>query len=180
MYTIILSILLFSCGNSNSDQTETFISKNQTFETGDFSFEYPENWRKAGLMEELTAHVEEAYTPDEFRDGILYMSTNFSVHQEIIKEKSLKKSGDEYEEKILNNSYFKNGKIESRKNVEFAGIEALEFFGTAKAQKWNVQWKIIILHHNGNYFEISTMSEQKRFEDMKTITEPIFDSFEFK
>ncbi|NOQ71712.1 MAG: hypothetical protein GQ574_06920 [Crocinitomix sp.] len=180
MHILILSLLLFSCGSPNSNQTEEVHSKNQTFETVNFAFQYPNNWREGALMEGLTAHVEESDTPDEFRDGILYLSTNFSVFKEISNEKSLDKTGDKYEEKILNSLVFSNGKIESREKIKFAGTDALEFFGSAQLQKWNVRWKIVILHYNGNYFEISTMSEVKRFEDMKTTIDPIFESFEFK
>jgi hypothetical protein len=180
MYTLIFSLFLLGFGSSNTDRNLQVIEEQQSFDTPSFIFKYPNNWRKAGLIENLKAHIEESYTPDKFRNGSVYLSTNFAIMQKIKSAKSLKEAGDQYELSIVNSPVLSNGTLESRKKRKFAGVQALEFIGTAQMQRWQVKWKIVILHYEGSYFEISTMSEEKRYINMQTVTEPIFNSFQFK
>jgi len=144
----------------------------KTLEKDAISFEYPINW----LVRDFPGYYILVSEPPKEQMSVM---TTFDV---AIDEtfKTVKKFCLDYEEKMTNNSDFKDFKIKSKDEIDFKGYEAIEYHCTATVQYLPIEWRAIVFMKNGKIYKLSTTSMIGQFYLLSEKTNKIFESFEIK
>lgn len=84
-----------------------------------------------------------------------------------------------YEKKMKKSEFFKEFKINSKKNIEYKGLNAIEYNCTANVQYLPIEWKSIIFQKEGKIYKLTTTSTIGKSYLLKDKTDMIFESFTF-
>lgn len=146
--------------------------KTKTLEKDNVKIEYPAEW----VNRDLPGYYILVSEPPKEQMSVM---TTFDVAVEE-GSKNLKEYCEEYENKMAANEQYKNYTLKSKKEIDFKGMDAIEYNCTATVSSLPVEWKSIVFIKNGKIYKLSTTSLIGQFYLKKEITEKIFESFEIK
>lgn len=162
MKTIITAILFLIVTVSYGQETKTFKKDN-------ISFEYPSHW--------IISNIPNFYIlVNEPPEEEISVQTTFDVSLEE-GYKSLDAYCTSYESKMSVNEYFKDFKVNIKKEIIFKEMKAIEYNCTASVSFLPIEWKSVIFMKDGKVYKLSTTSIIGEFFLLKETTNKIFESF---
>jgi predicted Zn-dependent protease len=162
MKTIITTVLLLLATISYGQETKTFKKDN-------ISFEYPKHW--------VINNAPNFYIlVNEPPEKEISVQTTFDVSLEEGYD-SLEEYCNSYESKMAVNEYFKDFKVNVKKEILFKGMKAIEYNCTASVSFLPIEWKSVIFMKDGKVYKLSTTSIIGEFFLLRETTNKIFESF---